>query len=130
MTTFPLTLPMLTIGTSDEHRFFPGTLSLSAETVIRTLTEIGESVSRAGVRKLVIINSHGGNVAAIAIAARDLRVRLGLFVVASSWPRFGYPQGLFTAQERTHGVHAETAKARAGPDLSKTRSESPRAWQR
>ena len=99
-------LPMLTIGTSDEHRFFPGTLTLSAETVIRTLTEIGESVSRAGVRKLVIINSHGGNVAAIAIAARDLRVRLGLFVVASSWPRFGYPQGLFTAQERTHGVHA------------------------
>jgi creatinine amidohydrolase len=99
-------LPMLTIGTSDEHRFFPGTLTLSAETVIRLLTEIGESVSRAGVRKLVIINSHGGNVPAIAIAARELRVRLGLFVVACSWPRLGYPQGLFTAQERTHGVHA------------------------
>jgi creatinine amidohydrolase len=99
-------LPMLTIGTSDEHRFFPGTLTLSADTVIRLLTEIGESVSRAGVRKLVIINSHGGNVPAIAIAARELRVRLGLFVVACSWPRFGYPQDLFSVQERTHGVHA------------------------
>jgi creatinine amidohydrolase len=99
-------LPLLTVGASDEHRFFPGTLTLSAETVIRILTEIGESVSRAGVRKLVIVNSHGGNVAAIAIAARDLRVRLGLLVVACSWTRFGYPQELFTAQERIHGVHA------------------------
>jgi creatinine amidohydrolase len=99
-------LPMLSIGTSDEHRFFPGTLTLSAETVIRILTEIGESVFRAGVRKLVIVNSHGGNVPAIAIAARELRVRLGLLVVACSWARFGYPQGLFTAEERTHGVHA------------------------
>jgi creatinine amidohydrolase len=99
-------LPMLTIGTSDEHRFFPGTLTLSAETVIRLLTEVAESVARAGVRKLVIVNSHGGNVPAIAIAARELRVRLGLLVVACSWSRFGYPPGLFTEEERTHGVHA------------------------
>ena len=99
-------LPMLSIGASDEHRFFPGTLTLSAETVIRTLTEIGESVARAGVRKFVIINSHGGNVPAIAIAARELRVRRGQFVVACSWARLGYPQDVFTAQERIHGVHA------------------------
>src|ERR1700724_463171 len=55
-------LPMLPIGASDEHRAFPGTLSLSAGALIRALTEIGESVRRAGVRKLVFANSHGGNV--------------------------------------------------------------------
>jgi len=98
-------LPTLAIGTSDEHRAFPGTLTLSPETVIRTLTEIGTSVHRAGLRKLVIANSHGGNVAAIGIAARELRVRLGLFTVSCSWTRFGYPADLFTNEERVHGIH-------------------------
>ena len=84
-------LPMLSIGTSDEHRAFPGTLTLSAHTVIRMLTEIGESVRRAGLRKLVIANSHGGNVSAVDLVTRDLRVRLNMFVVACSWFGFGYP---------------------------------------
>ena len=43
-------LPMQMVGTSSEHRAFPGTLTLSPETMIRTLSEIGESVRRAGVR--------------------------------------------------------------------------------
>jgi Uncharacterized protein, putative amidase len=55
-------LPVQRIGQSDEHVAFPGTLTLSAATVIRAWTEIGESVARAGVRKLVLITSHGGNV--------------------------------------------------------------------
>src|SRR5713101_1795128 len=91
-------LPMLATGTSEEHRAFPGTLTLSADTLIRVLTEIGESVHRAGVRKLVIANSHGGNVSAIDLVTRDLRVRLNLLTVACSWFAFGYPEGLF-AQE-------------------------------
>jgi creatinine amidohydrolase len=99
-------LPMLSIGASDEHRSFPGTLTISPPTTIGLLTEIGESVFRAGLRKLVIINSHGGNVPAIAIAARALRVRLGMLVITGSWARFGYPPGLFTAEELAHGVHA------------------------
>jgi creatinine amidohydrolase len=99
-------LPMLPIGTSEEHRAFPGTLTLSAQTAIRTLTEIGESVHRAGVRKLVIANSHGGNISAVDLVARDLRVRLDIFVVACSWFAFGYPDGLFSKEEQTHGIHA------------------------
>src|SRR5437879_2905779 len=88
-------LPMLSIGTSEEHRAFPGTLTLSADTLIRVLAEIGESVHRAGVRKLVIANSHGGNVSAVDLVTRDLRVRLNLLAVACSWFGFGYPEGLF-----------------------------------
>ncbi len=101
-----LFLPVQAIGKSNEHIAYPGTLSLSAETVIRAWTEIGESVHRAGVRKLVIVNAHGGNVSPIDIVARDLRVKLGMLVVTASWHRFGYPDGLFSPGERLHGIHA------------------------
>jgi creatinine amidohydrolase len=99
-------LPMQAVGKSNEHIHFPGTLTLSAETIIRLWTEIGESVHRAGVRKLVLVNSHGGNVPILDIVARDLRARLGMLAVTVSWHRFGYPEGLFSATERQHGIHA------------------------
>ncbi len=69
-------LPVQKIGLSDEHLAYPGTLSFSAATASRTWTEIGESLRRCGVRKLVIVTSHGGNVAAMELVARDLRARL------------------------------------------------------
>jgi creatinine amidohydrolase len=93
------------VGQSDEHLAFPGTLTLSGATVIRAWTEIGESVARAGVKKLVLVTSHGGNVAAMEIVARDLRVRLGMLAVTVGWHRFGYPDGAFGADERRHGIH-------------------------
>ena len=100
-----LFLPVQAVGASDEHRAFRGTLTLSPETALRAFIEIGESVHRAGIRKLVIINSHGGNIALIDLAARQLRVRHDMLAVHASWGRFGYPDGLFDAAERTHGIH-------------------------
>jgi creatinine amidohydrolase len=99
-------LPVQKIGQSDEHRAFPGTLSFSAQTIIATYTEIGESLHRSGVRKLVIVTSHGGNVAAVELVARDLRMRLRMLVVTCAWHRFGYPPGTFEPMEQRHGVHA------------------------
>ncbi|HET9902700.1 MAG TPA: creatininase family protein [Xanthobacteraceae bacterium] len=101
-----LILPTQAIGKSDEHLGFPGTITLSAETALRAWTEIGESVHRAGLRKLVLVNSHGGNVDLLSIVARDLRVRLGMLVVACSWSRLGRPPGLFDDQEAAFGIHA------------------------
>ncbi len=98
-------LPMQKIGYSDEHLAFPGTLSLSAHTLITVWTEIGECVRRCGVRKLVIVNSHGGNTVLTEPVARDLRVRLKMLVVACAWNRFGYPPDTFGAQEVRHGIH-------------------------
>jgi creatinine amidohydrolase len=100
-----LFLPIQAVGASIEHSDFPGTLSLSASTLMRVLTEIGESVHRAGCDKLVLLNSHGGNVALLADVAHELRARLHMFVVMASWHRFGYPDGLFSQQELTHGIH-------------------------
>jgi creatinine amidohydrolase len=75
-------------------------------TVIRAWTEIAESVRRAGVAKLVIVTSHGGNVQALEIVARDLRSRLAMLVVTCGWHRFGYPEGMAVPAERKHGIHA------------------------
>jgi creatinine amidohydrolase len=101
-----LVLPTQQIGKSNEHIRSPGTLTLSAETAIRAWTEIGESVHRAGVRKLILVNSHGGNVDVISIVTRELRVRLNMLAVASQWARFGSPPGLYTDQENAVGIHA------------------------
>ncbi len=99
-------LPMLPVGKSNEHLAFAGTLTLSAETLGRLWTEIGELVARAGIKKLVLFNSHGGQPQVMEIVARDLRVRLGMLVVACSWYAAGIPPGLFPAEEVQDGIHA------------------------
>jgi creatinine amidohydrolase len=117
-------LPTLAIGTSSEHLAFPGTLTLQPETLLRVLADIGDSVARSGCRKLVLLNSHGGNSSVIDIAARELRVRHSMLAVTVSWQRFGYPDGMFSDQEIEHGIHGgdiETSLMLAfRPDLVRT----------
>ncbi len=106
-TSLPVTaLPLSRIGRSEEHGDYPGTLSLSAETLQRAWYEIGASVARAGLRKLLLLNSHGGQVQVMQIVARQLRIDHGLFVVALSWPQLGLPDGAVTVDEHRHGIHA------------------------
>jgi creatinine amidohydrolase len=100
-----LVLPSQTIGASDEHAEYPGTLTLPFATLVGVLTAIGDSVARAGCRKLVFINSHGGNGPAIDAAALTLRARHTMLCVHASWRRLGYPDGLFSERERIYGVH-------------------------
>jgi len=101
-----LFLPIQTIGKSNEHLRSPGTITFSADNLIRSWCEIGEGVHRAGLRKLVIINSHGGNTDVMGIVARELRVRLGMLVATTQWRRFGLPAGLYSPFDSTHGIHA------------------------
>lgn len=114
-------LPPMQIGKSDEHLAYPGTLSLSAATLIRLWTEVGECVHRAGVSKLLLLNSHGGQPQVMDIVARDLRVRLGMFVVCASTYGLGAVPDLFSAEEERHGIHggeSETSQMLAlRPDL-------------
>ncbi|TCT09219.1 creatinine amidohydrolase [Tepidamorphus gemmatus] len=101
-----LILPTLAVGKSDEHHGFPGTLTVGAHLLLDMLIALGESVARAGLRKLVIISSHGGNNDVMGLAARDLRIRHRMLVVATSWMRLGCPDGLFADVELAHGFHA------------------------
>jgi creatinine amidohydrolase len=100
-----LFLPMLPVGKSDEHIAFPGTLSLSYETLARVWFEIGESVHRSGIRKILFFNSHGGQPQLLDIVCRDLRVKLGMFAVSAMWPRLIDMDSMYSAEENAHGIH-------------------------
>lgn len=108
-----LFLPTQAVGLSPEHARFPGTLTLKTETILRLWTDLGESVAAAGIRKLVLFNSHGGQVSVMDMVARDLRARLDLLVYSVSW--FNLPlldangqdvNALFSADEHRFGIHA------------------------
>ena len=104
-----LFLPTQQVGKSNEHIRFPGTLTLSAETLIRVWMELGACVARTGIRKLVLFNSHGGQLSVMDIVARDLRTAHGLIVYSTNWftlPLGDEVNGLFPPEEHRFGIHA------------------------
>jgi creatinine amidohydrolase len=104
--TIPATfLPLQPVGISTEHIDYPGTLTLPTEVALKAWMALGESVARAGLKKLVMVTSHGGNSAAMSLVAQDLRAQYGLLAVTTGWARFGTPEGLFSAGELRHGIH-------------------------
>ena len=104
--TVPATfLPLQPVGISTEHVDYPGTLTLPTDVALKTWMALGESVARAGIKKLVMVTSHGGNSAAMTLVAQDLRAQYGLLAVTTGWSRFGAPEGLFSAEELRHGIH-------------------------
>jgi creatinine amidohydrolase len=98
-------LPVQAVGKSNEHRHAPGTLTLPAPILIEAWTELGLSIARAGLRKLIVVNSHGGNEEIMSIITRELRVRAKMLAVKTSWQRFGRPAGMYTELEDRHGIH-------------------------
>lgn len=101
-----LVLPTISYGKSDEHLKYPGVLTLDAPTLLSTIVNIGKSVARAGVRRLVFLNAHGGNVPVLQIAARQLRIEAEMFVVCAGWVTMGFPEGLLPENEARDGIHA------------------------
>ena len=100
-----LLLPVQAVGKSNEHLWAKGTLTLSAEAALAAWVEIGLSVARAGLRKIIIVNSHGGNADLMSILARELRVRAGMLAVRASWSAMGVPEGMYSERERMFGIH-------------------------
>lgn len=98
-------LPVQAVGKSNEHIRHAGTLTLSPATLIEAWTEIGASVARAGIRKLIVVNSHGGNEEVIGIVTRELRARFDMLAVKTHWERFGRPENLFPDSEVRYGIH-------------------------
>jgi creatinine amidohydrolase len=98
-------LPLQPIGISTEHLAFPGTLTLPTEHALQSWMAIGESLARAGIRRLVMVTSHGGNSAAMTLVAQDLRAHHKMLAVTTGWNRFGVPDGLFSDEEIRHGIH-------------------------
>ena len=107
-------LPPITYGKSEEHLHFPGTITLTGETLLATMIEVMESVYRSGFRKLLIVNGHGGQPQIMEIAAREMRLRHGDYIVVPqhTW-RLPHVAGRYMAEREKklamHAGHAETA---------------------
>ncbi|MEL7173631.1 MAG: creatininase family protein [Pseudomonadota bacterium] len=103
-------LPVQQVCKSDEHLAYRGTLTVGWETAIRSWLEIGASVARAGVRKLVIVTSHGGNVAPMGVVARELRIAHDLLCVTCAWGSGVGTADLLPAGEGAYGIHGGAAE--------------------
>lgn len=100
-----IVLPSLPYGKSDEHMSFPGTITLTTAAYIKILRNIGQSVVDTGLPKLLIMSSHGGNSAAMEMAAQELRRDHGMFVVAANWMRLNFAKGHVSDHEIAYGIH-------------------------
>lgn len=98
-------LPTEAVGYSIEHIDVEGTRTLTYREAIERWLGIAERLSEEGIRRLVLLNAHGGNSPLMTIVATEARVRLGMLCVASSWTRFGAEAGLVTPEEKAIGIH-------------------------
>lgn len=97
-------LPTLSYGRSVEHEWSPGTLSLSTGTFAAVLADLGRSVATSGIRRLVLVNGHGGNSSEIQTMLRDLRRAHGLMTFAVN--AFPPPEeDPFAGTEQGQGIH-------------------------
>lgn len=100
-----LRLPTQRVGVSPEHASFPGTLSMEPEVALAAWQAIGESVARAGLRRVVIFNSHGGQPGVVDQLALRLRRALGMLVARANIFGLGLPDGAVDATEARFGLH-------------------------
>ncbi|MCW5773120.1 MAG: creatininase family protein [Rhodospirillaceae bacterium] len=108
---FPLSiLPMIHFGVSPEHADFPGTISVSAETMLALLMDVGRSAAAAGIRKLAILNSHGGQPQLLDLAAQKLRRDHGMLVFPLNGYRYWNVARHFGAEEAAYGIHGGAAE--------------------
>lgn len=100
-----LVLPALVVGNSPEHVSFPGTLAVRDMSLADVWTDVGRSVARAGVRKLVMFNTHGGQKSLVDLVALRLRSEQKMLVVRATYFAFGVPPGIFDLAEVVHEIH-------------------------
>jgi creatinine amidohydrolase len=105
-------LPVQHLGFSPEHGGFPGTFSLRAELLIRLVETVGAELARCGFHRLVLMNGHGGQIALLEAAARQLRATHPSLAVLPCflWRALGDGGSLIPEPERSHGLHAGLAE--------------------
>ncbi|HTO29830.1 MAG TPA: creatininase family protein [Pararhizobium sp.] len=104
--TLPVTfLPTEPIGYSIEHMDVVGTRSLGFDEAVSRWLDIAENLNSEGIRKLVMLNAHGGNSPLLTIVATEARVRFNMLAVATSWTRFGQPEGWIDPGAKAIDIH-------------------------
>lgn len=102
-----LLLPTLSYGKSNEHTGYPGTIALSAATLMALLRDIGTAVAKSGFTRLLFINTHGGNKALLEMMCRDLRAELGLLCFLAQGSAY---TSMLPDLEKRFGIHANTVE--------------------
>jgi creatinine amidohydrolase len=119
-----LVLPAQNVGLSPEHTSFAGTLSIRDMTLLDAWTDIGRSVARTGMRKLIVLNTHGGQKTLVDLLAVRLRSELGMLVVRATYFALGALPGLFDPVEVVHDIHGGEVETslllHIRPDLVRT----------
>ena len=100
-----LILPPLDYGASGEHEDFAGTLAVEPDLLLNVWLNIANDVARTGIRKIVILNSHGGQKSVVDQLALNLRIAHDMFAVRCNYFAFGAPDGLFSSEEWSFGLH-------------------------
>lgn len=98
-------LPVESVGYSIEHMDVEGTKTLAYDAAIKRWLTIAEDLNTAGIRKLVLLNAHGGNSPLLTIVATEARVRFDMLAVATSWTRFGLPEGVIAPEAKSIDIH-------------------------
>lgn len=99
-------LPVMPYGKSTEHLGHPGTISLSATTLMAVVMDIAKSLHRSAFTKLVLVNTHGGNTDLLNMMARDIRIETGMAVFRLDPGGLGSADAWITAKEKQVGIHA------------------------
>ncbi len=104
--TLPVTfLPVEPVGYSVEHMDVAGTRTLAFDEAVNRWLGIAEDINRQGIKKFVMLNAHGGNSPLMTIVATEARIRFGMLAVATSWTRFGQPQGWIAPEDKAIDIH-------------------------
>lgn len=93
------------VGYSPEHMDRPGTQSLAFDEAVNRWLGIAGDLARRNIRKLVLLNAHGGNSPLLTIVATEARLRWRMLCVATSWTRFGVPDGLINPGDKALDIH-------------------------
>lgn len=93
------------VGYSPEHLDRPGTQSLAFDAAVNRWLGIAADLASRGIRKLILLNAHGGNSPLMTIVATEARIRFGMLSVATSWTRFGVPEGLIAPEDKALDIH-------------------------
>lgn len=98
-------LPVESVGYSLEHMDVEGTKTLRFDTAVERWLGIADGLSKEGIRKFVMLNAHGGNSPLMTVVATEARIRFNMLAVATSWTRFGLPDGVIPPQEKAIDIH-------------------------
>jgi creatinine amidohydrolase len=102
-------LPVMPYGVSGHHKEFPGTITLTPDTLQMVVYDVLESLDRYGVERVVFMNGHGGNIGALTTAVNEAREDFGMLCTICHWWDVLVEKDLWGHPAEEHAGYAETA---------------------